>query len=190
MTRPHPSDQEAHLWLITDKGDPRALALVDGVTTNGRPHYSRQKPGSRQFTRNGQNLVFITADGLAVWVTFRPTPGKAARPDGLDAWECVLFRNEGPVRSSALIREAVTLSLALWAPWPRDGFITFIKPECVRSNIPGYCFRRAGWVRWGAAADGKPRLRAPKPHSTRAWHEWEFAGDRGGRLRQILEANP
>lgn len=101
-------------WLITDKGDPDARALVDGEVTTGIPHYSRQSPGSRLFTRNGQNLVFITEDKLAVWVTFRPTPGKATRSDKLDAWECALFRNDGPYKSSVLIREAVLLSCAIW----------------------------------------------------------------------------
>lgn len=99
-------------WEITDKGDPDALALVDGVTELikgrsgfGKPHYSRQQPGTRFFTRNGQNLVFITPDKLAVWVTFRPTPGKAVRPDKRDAWECSMFRNEGPILSSLLSKK-------------------------------------------------------------------------------------
>lgn len=71
-------------WLITDKGDPDARRLVDGELDdlNNVPHYSRQTVGARQFTRNGQNLVFLTADARAVWVTFRPTPGKAVRQDG------------------------------------------------------------------------------------------------------------
>ena len=149
-------------WLISDKGDPVARRLVDGITVNGAPHYSRQTPGAKQWTRNGQNLVFVTANGLAVWCTFRPTPGKATRPDGLDAWECTMFRNEGGGLSSELIQEAHLLSLALWGATPRDGLITFIRPDRVRSRNPGYCYKRAGWAVNGAARDGKPRLRAPE----------------------------
>lgn len=174
-------------WLITDKGDPAALALVDGESVGGHPHYSRQSPGSRQFTRNGQNLVFITGDSLAVWVTFRPTPGKAKRTDGLEAWECALFRNEGPILSSALIREAVLLSVALWGPIPKDGFITFVRPDKVKSGLAGYCYRRAGWRRVGQAKDGKPLFRAPRPTSAPHWSEWKFAIGRGGRLRRSLD---
>lgn len=186
-------------WLITDKGDPEARKLVDGEVEglDGKPHYSRVTPGSPQFTRNGQNLVFIHPSNLAVWVTFRPTPGKAKRTDNLDAWECALFRNEthllgadGVVKSSILIREAVLLSYSLWLPSPTDGFITYIKPECVKTEVPGYCYRRAGWKHWGYAADGKPRLKAPKkPDAIPHWSMWRFKRGRGGRLRQELMGN-
>lgn len=168
-------------WLITDKGDPDCRALADR-------HYSRQTPGAISFTRNGQNLVFVTADKKAAWVTFRPTPGKAIRADKLDAWECALFRNEGPVRSSVLIREAVLLSCALWGPIPPDGFVTFIKQDAVQTDLKGYCYRRAGWRHWGYASDGKLRLRAPRPDTWPDWSSWEWKGERGGKLRRELTA--
>ncbi|GEL75181.1 hypothetical protein [Myxococcus virescens] len=174
-------------WLITDKGDPAALALVDGVSVGKAPHYSRQQPGTRSFTRNGQNLVFITADALACWVTFRPTPGKAVRPDGRDVWECALFRNEGPHLSSALIREAVALTCALWGTPPPGGIVTFVRPDKVDSGLPGYCYRRAGWRRKGASKDGKPMFRAPRIGVVPDWREWAWSGDRGGKLRRALE---
>lgn len=168
-------------WAITDKGDDRARALAEH-------HYSRQTPGARQFTRNGQNLVFLTPDLLALWVTFRPTPGKAIRQDKLDAWECALFRNTGPFLSSELIIDAVLLSMALWGPLPRDGFITYVKPECVKSVNPGYCYKKAGWTSFGTAKDGKPRLRAPRYEYTCALSTWNWLGDRGGKLRREIEA--
>jgi hypothetical protein len=149
-------------------------------------HYTRQTPGAVSFTRNGQNLVFITEDLKATWVTFRPTPGKATRMDKLDAWECALFRNTGPVKSSLLIREAVLLSVALWGPLPKDGMITYVKPECVLTEIPGYCYRRAGWRRVGYAKDGKPVFRAPRPESAPHWSAWSWRGARGGKLRLSL----
>lgn len=168
-------------WLMTDKGDQDVRALAD-------IHYSRQTPGSRQFTRNGQNLVFVTADDLAGWVTFRPAPGKAVRADGLDAWECALFANHGSVLSSKLIREAVVLSVALWGPVPADGFITYVKPDAIKNKgLPGYCFRRAGWKRVGAAKDGKPMFRAPRVDGVPDWHDWSWKGARGGKLRRELE---
>lgn len=169
-------------WLITDKGDQDAHRLADA-------HYSRQKPGTRQFTRNGQNLVFITAGNDAVWVTFRPTPGVAVRPDGLDCWECAPFRNIGSVLSSALIREAVLLSYALWGQPGVNGFITYVKPDAIlNQSLPGYCFRRAGWKRVGQAKDGKPMFRAPKPSVVPQWTEWGWKNERGGKLRRELMA--
>lgn len=175
-------------WLITDKGDQDARALLDGESIGKRPHYSRRTPGNRQFCRNGQNLVFLTADTRALWVTFRPTLGKARRMDGLDAWECAVFRNEGSARSSALIREAVMLTWALWGPPPADGLITFVRPECVASGLAGYCFRRAGWRRTGFGADGKPRFRSPRLPGAPDWRSWSWRGERGGKLRRELEA--
>jgi hypothetical protein len=177
-------------WLITDKGDPDARRLVDGeVFGLEKPHYSRQTPGATMFCRNGQNLVFMTADLRAVWVTFRPTPGKATRTDKLDAWECALFRNEGPLRSSDLIVEAELLSAALWGPVPKDGFITFIKPSAVKSVNPGYCYKCAGWGTDGAASDGKPRLRAPTRDVVPPLSAWAWKGERGGKMRRELESS-
>lgn len=168
-------------WTITDKGDQDVRLLADG-------HYSRQTPGSRQFCRNGQNLVFVTPANDAAWVTFRPTPGKAHRQDKLDAWECSLFRNTGPVLSSELIWEAVALSVALWGELPPDGMITYVKPEAIRSVNPGYCFKRAGWVTAGKARDGKPMLRASRPEVVPHFSFWPWKGERGGKLRREIEA--
>ncbi len=166
-----------HRWLVTDKGDQDARRLAD-------EHYSRQRRGAPQFTRNGQNLVFITPDLRAAWVTHRPAPGVAERPDKLQAWECTLFRNTGPTRSSLLIREAVLLTAALWGEFPPDGLITHVDPSKVRGEIPGYCFRRAGWRHVGTSGHGAlMRFRAPRP----SWRAWAWRGDRGGKLRLALD---
>jgi hypothetical protein len=156
-----PEIREDRYWLITDKGDPEALALVDGRTDllyhrNGYnvPHYSRQNPGTRSFTRNGQNLVFISTDKLAVWVTFRPTPGVAVPPDGFITY----------------IRPELTTK------------------RRSRNSPPGACYRHAGWKPTRPAADGKPCLRAPECMiRIPCWREWRFNGTRGGLLRRNLE---
>jgi hypothetical protein len=191
-------------WLITDKGDPQARSVVDHGRGDEEPHYSRQTPGASQWTRNGENLVFITADNLVVWCTHRPSPGKSTRQDGLDAWECTLFRNCAPpgrYLSSDLIREATALTYAIWAgtyadALPADGLITFIKPEATarrrsKRASPGACYLHAGWEAWGNAKDGKPRLRAPRPQIPEAipdWREWSFKPRHGGIVRERLEA--
>lgn len=90
------------MWVITNKGDQDCRLLADR-------HYSRQKVGSPQFCRPGRNLVLRAKDGNAVWVTW-----SGIRDDGLDAWECTIFRNESDHRSSDLIREAVEITLQEW----------------------------------------------------------------------------
>lgn len=173
-------------WLITDRGDDAARRLVDGETTGGAPHYSRKTPGSRQFTRTGENLVAITSDHLAVWVSFRPAP-YWTRQDGRRGVECAVFRNEGPVRSSVLIREAVQLTWAMWcAPGP-DGLFTFVNaPRVVRGSngIAGYCYRRAGWRHVGSSRRGLLIFRAPRPDPVPPLTMWRWHHDRGGVLRR------
>jgi len=154
-------------WFVSHKGDRGARALAER-------HYTRQTPGATSWTRSGQNIVLITGDELAVWCLHRPFPGKAVRMDGRDAWECTIFRNEGPLLSSMLIRQAVEVCRMLALGWfdarlvvetwgrpPKDGIITYVDPGKVMTEVPGWCFRRAGWRRIGVARDGKPLLRAP-----------------------------
>lgn len=124
-------------WIITNKGDQACRALADR-------HYSRQKPGTRLFTRPGRNLVLRTEDASAVWVTW-----SGIRDDGIDAWECTIFRNESEHLSSDLIREAVAVTLREWGEPPPDGIITYVDQTKVRSANPGFCFLRAGWARVG-----------------------------------------
>jgi hypothetical protein len=158
-------------WLITDKGDQDCRKLADN-------HYSRQTPGSFLFTRNGQNLVFTDEANSAVWVTFRPTPGKAVRKDKLNAWECALFRNTGNILSSILIREACELTVALWGHFPPDGLITFILQWAVKSPNKGCCYKKAGWIKNGYSSDGKLRLVAPSSFGPIPnWKDWKWKGD-------------
>lgn len=61
----------------------------------------------------------------------------------------MLFRNLGQVRSSTLIRESVSLTVAHWldryGELPTEALQTEVRADAVRSEIPGYCYRRAGW---------------------------------------------
>lgn len=142
-------------WNIVHKGNRAALRTADG-------HYSRQKPGTPQFTRPGDNLVLLGADECSVWVTWRPAVGE--RMDHLEAYECVMFNRQSGPLASVQIREAMAITEDLWGPPPKDGWITFIKPTAIRSEVPGYCFRRAGFKSFGTNANGKLiRLRRGRP---------------------------
>ncbi|MBP1893008.1 hypothetical protein J2Z18_002110 [Paenibacillus lactis] len=124
-------------WIVTHKGDRSCRLLADR-------HYSRQRPGHPMFTRPGRNLVLRSAAGDAVWVTW-----SGVRDDGMDAWECTLFRNESSIRSSEMIRFAVTATVAEWGKPPADGIITYVDGRKIRSTNPGCCFKAAGWRRIG-----------------------------------------
>lgn len=125
-------------WTLINKGDHRALQLADR-------HYTRQKPGSNQFCRPGKNLVLLTEDEKALWVTWN-----GIRDDGWDAWECTLFRNEGNYLSSHLIVLALGITRHLWGEPPADGMITY-----VGEHLRGGCFHAAGFRKAGMSKSGK-----------------------------------
>jgi len=127
---------ETGAWRRTTKFDRRAAALADR-------HYSRRTVGSPQFMPPGRTLVLITEAGDAVWGTH--WPDAALTLDGIDAWRCSIFRNEGPLLSSALIVEAMERTAATWRERPSDGWLTFVAKDKVRSTNPGFCFLKAGW---------------------------------------------
>ena len=125
-------------WRRATKFDARGAALADR-------HYSRRTIGSPQFMPPGRTLVLITPEGNAVWGTH--WPDAALTHDGLDCWRCSIFRNEGPLLSSTLILEAMQRTADTWPGRPRDGWLTFVARNKVRSTNPGYCFLMAGWWR-------------------------------------------
>lgn len=128
-------------WFGVKDGDARAYAIM-------RNHYTFHdyKDGRRQdlsyrnrhlFAGPGEKLVLMTLDcrALFVWRKFQDDSGQ----EGVN---CAVFRNEGPCRSSDLIREAVQLA---WQVWPGERLYTYVDPKKIRGDIPGYCFIRAGW---------------------------------------------
>lgn len=147
-------------WRECHKAHPRLLALADA-------HYTRQKPGSSQCCRPGHNFTLVLSDGLAAWVVWRPIPS-VGRMDGLEAWECTLFRTESPsVVASELIRAATDATFSAWGWPPRDGLITAVgvtetRARRARSAPPGVCFVRAGWTQYAATPE-RVWLRAPHP---------------------------
>ena len=129
-------------WLPIKDGDARGLALM-------RRHYSwheyRDNRPRHLFVGPGQKMVLLTpgGDALFVWRKFIDASGQV----GVN---CSAFRNEGPLRSSDLIREACAIA---WLRWPGERLYTYIDSQKVASGLPGYCYRRAGW-RWAHDADG------------------------------------
>ncbi len=131
-------------WLSIRDADPRARALY-------RRHYSRRvyRDGRdpAKFIGPGEYmaLLTLTCDALFVWRKFLDDSGQ----EGLN---CAVFRNEGPMLSSALILDAETLALSRWPEECR--FYTYVNPCEIRSTNPGYCFLMAGWRRCGMTKGG------------------------------------
>lgn len=125
-------------WHRVKRTDKRALDLADR-------HYSRQTVGAVEFMSNGKTLVLLTLDARAVWGAIENLD-----PNGGHRWRCAIFRNEGAVRSSELVREATTRTYLYWRRHyggiPAVPLTTEIDPSKVkRKRDPGRCFLRAGW---------------------------------------------
>lgn len=133
---------ETVAWQKRGRFDKAAAVLADR-------HYSREVVGSPQVGGPGFLLVFVTPCERAAWISKRHSPEtKSARAvaDGLDAYRCSMFRNEGAGLSSELVLAAVELTERLWGPPPLDGWVTYVSRGRVASENPGYCFKRAGWT--------------------------------------------
>jgi DNA adenine methylase len=141
------------IWRSTIETDIVANELADR-------HYSRQTPGCGQVGPPGSRIVLVSICGRALWISqYTRYPD-----DGLDAYRCSIFRNEGAGLSSTLIAAAMEVTEENWGPAP-DGWVTWVDVRRIRSTNPGYCFLAAGWSRddgWSPARGrrGRVRLRA------------------------------
>jgi hypothetical protein len=77
----------------------------------------------------------------------------------------MMFRNLGPEKSSDLIRAAVQMTARAWVErygeLPSEALQTEIRDAAVQTDIPGYCYRRAGWVKMKEKR-GMTYLRCPR----------------------------
>lgn len=122
-------------WMDAKDGDSGARELFSR-------HYSRRKTNeTKLFVGPGEKCVLITEDGRAlfVWRKFKDDSGQ----EGVN---CAIFRNEGDIRSSDLVVDAVAIAAARW---PGERLYTYVDPRAIRSTNPGYCFIAAGWRKCG-----------------------------------------
>ena len=138
-------------WLATHRADPRVIALY-------RRHYSVKNHRANWFcgvTGPGESMVLLTQDCDALFV-WRKRIAEALMAngytDGQGGIGCSVFRNESPILSSDLIREACALA---WQRWPDERLFTYVEDGKVRSSNPGYCFQVAGWRKCGRNKDGR-----------------------------------
>jgi len=138
---------EGH-WIGIRDGDPRAAALYQrhysarpGVSMAQRIRYGMSGPG--------QTMTLLTVDCHALFIWLRNTLQRFDNQEGVN---CTIFRNEGPVLSSALIQEAADLA---WQRWPGERLFTYVWDAKIQSVNPGYCFKQAGWQACGRNKDGR-----------------------------------
>lgn len=121
-------------WFLTKDGDRTILALYER-------HYSayayRDGRERSQFVGPGEHIVLRTDSGDAgfVWRRFIDDSGER----GVN---CAFFRNEGPIQSSELVRQADAVADLVW---PGARHYTYVDTQAVRSAVQGYCFVAAGW---------------------------------------------
>ena len=153
-------DMEGH-WLAVRDGDAR---VADMYTR----HYSyrpykdnrRRVKKSLGFAGCGERIVLLTQTGDAafVWRKYVASPAMVEKYGWQSGIGCAFFRNEGPVRSSDLIREAMDIA---WRRWPGQRLFTFVEDSKVATgqqkgrNKNGWCYRKAGWKECGRNADGR-----------------------------------
>ena len=134
-------------WRLSWRADPVARAIADR-------HYNRQKVGAPQFVPPGRCMVLRTADGRAAWVTSWPF-AEYVQHAWAGAWMNSLFRNEGDHLSSDLIRWAVAHTRAEWPNVPPLGIVSFVDAAQTKGKeVPGWCYRRAGWSHVGFTQAG------------------------------------
>ena len=134
-------------WRLSDRADPAALPLADR-------HYNRQKIGAPQFVPPGRCLVLLTKDRSALWVSSWPF-AQYVQHAWAGAWVNSLFRNEGGHLSSDLIQWAVAHTRAKWPDVPPLGMVSFVDASKTKGKeVPGWCYRRAGWSHVGFTQAG------------------------------------
>jgi hypothetical protein len=132
------------IWERVRDGDPRWRGIYDR-------HYSarRYRDGRRpsKLIGPGEYLLLATPtlDGIFAWRRF-------VSMDRQRGVACSIFRNEGPIRSSVMILEAMEHARERW-PSETRGY-TYVDASRIRSSNPGACFLKAGWRRCGRSQGG------------------------------------
>jgi len=138
---------EVH-WFATTDRDWDAISLYKRHYSARHYRDGRANLRSHGFLGPGEKMVLITAkvDALFCWVY-----SKIGHKNGQKGVCCTIFRNEGQILSSDLIKEAVELA---HKRWPGRRLFTYINGKKIRSSNPGYCFLKAGWKPIGHTKGG------------------------------------
>lgn len=131
-------------WHQVKDGNDQARDLFDR-------HYSRYfyKDGRKPklFVGPGIKIVLLTknADALFVWKKFKSR-------DSQEGINCAIFRNEGKILSSELLKEAEEIAINKFG---HCRAYTYINAKKIKSENPGYCFKVNGWRKIGTTKINK-----------------------------------
>lgn len=142
-------------YLIQDQAWIRVLDGNHAARTLFDRHYSRyhyrdgRKP--KLFIGPGFKVALVTPDARAVFVW-----RKFKSADGQQGVNCAIFRNEGPLRSSDLIRLADDIA---FNEWPGERHYTYVNAAKLSTRKRRHaeycpypverCFIEAGWQHCG-----------------------------------------
>lgn len=130
-------DEDDCHWVKVAPTDLRALEIFKRHYTFRKWRRRNTKNGNR-FVGPGEQITLISKDGKALFV-WRKEKFRLDKQDGIN---CAVFRNEGSVLSSELIRQAVAIAQDRWK---NERLFTFVNAKKISSQNPGYCFKQAGW---------------------------------------------
>lgn len=134
--------------IVTTHFDPEMSFLADR-------HYSRRTVGARQFLYNGRKIVIRNAEGTILfgWMW----PQEQMRMDGQTGYNCAIFRNESPRKSSEIILECERIAFEKWGPRRMYTYVDPRKTKVIKRHgrrIVGFCFVKAGWKEIGISKGG------------------------------------
>ena len=121
-------------WLSVRDGDPRVAKLYMRHYSY-RPYKDNRRRVRRQmgFAGIGEKIVLLTAseDAAFVWRKFSSSSEMIEKYGWQTGVGCTFFRNEGPIRSSDLIAEAMSIA---WRRWPGERLFTFVEDAKVATT--------------------------------------------------------
>jgi hypothetical protein len=105
------------VWIPVKDGNPTGMDIFSG-------HYTARKTRKQfQCIGPGEKMMLVTPDALAVFAWRKFIDHCVPKQEGVN---CAIFRNEGPVLSSGLIRDA---ELYAWERWPGERLYTYVDPK-------------------------------------------------------------
>jgi len=158
-------------WIEFKDGHPDAIALYDRHYSAFHHSDGRER---KLVLGPGEKTVLLTRDRSALfcWRKFIDDSGQV----GVN---CAVFRNEGDLLSSDLIREAMAIA---HRRWPGERLYTYVDRDEIRSSNPGACFQIAGWRRCGKTKGGLDILEAtPEVESAAIAPRMSFASVYGSQ---------
>ena len=132
--------------LIPVRDGSREARLLYNRHYSARRYRDGRQP--KKLVGPGEYLL-LTSPKWDVLVAFRLSRRPISEQTGV---YLSVFRNESSRKSSEILRDALQLAAARWPDQTR--VFTFVNPTRTKAEIPGYCFRRAGFRHVGDTRSG------------------------------------